>query len=44
MPVKTMLSAAMIPNIFFHVVTAYDILRSKGVPLAKKDYITPFFS
>lgn len=30
------------PNLFFHLVTAYDILRSKGVPLGKMDYITPF--
>lgn len=43
MSVKTMLTSAMVPNLFFHVVTAYDILRSKGVPLAKRDYLTPFF-
>ena len=28
-----------IPNFFFHVVTAYDILRSKGVPVGKQDYL-----
>lgn len=28
-----------LPNIFFHVTTAYDILRYKGVPLGKRDYI-----
>jgi uncharacterized protein len=28
-----------IPNFYFHVVTAYDILRSGGVPLAKSDYL-----
>jgi hypothetical protein len=28
-----------LPNFFFHVTTAYDILRHKGVPLAKKDYL-----
>ena len=28
-----------LPNFFFHVVTAYDILRHKGVPLTKKDYL-----
>jgi len=28
-----------IPNFFFHVTTAYDILRSKGVPLGKKDFL-----
>lgn len=26
-------------NFYFHVTTAYDILRWKGVPLAKKDYL-----
>ena len=28
-----------IPNFYFHVVTAYDILRSGGVPLGKSDYL-----
>lgn len=28
------------PHFYFHVVTAYDILRSSGVPLGKRDYIT----
>jgi len=28
-----------LPNFFFHVTTAYDILRHKGVPLIKKDYL-----
>jgi hypothetical protein len=27
------------PNFFFHVVTAYQILRHNGVPLGKMDYI-----
>lgn len=27
------------PNFYFHVTTAYDILRSKGLPLGKRDYI-----
>lgn len=30
------------PNLYFHVVTIYDILRSKGVPVGKRDYLTPF--
>lgn len=29
-------------NIFFHVTTAYGILRKEGVPLGKVDYILPF--
>ena len=28
-----------LPNFFFHATTAYDILRSKGVPLGKRDYM-----
>ncbi|MES2097192.1 MAG: DUF1993 domain-containing protein, partial [Pseudomonadota bacterium] len=28
-----------IPNFFFHVTTAYDILRMKGVPIGKRDYL-----
>ncbi|MEP7162772.1 MAG: DUF1993 domain-containing protein [Candidatus Moraniibacteriota bacterium] len=30
-----------LPNFFFHVVTAYGILRAQGVPLGKNDYIGP---
>lgn len=29
----------VIPNFQFHVVTAYDILRHKGVPLGKRDFL-----
>jgi len=28
-----------IPNFFFHVTTAYDILRNKGIPVGKKDFL-----
>lgn len=28
-----------LPNMFFHVVTAYNILRHNGVDLGKKDYL-----
>jgi len=30
-----------LPNFFFHVVTAYDILRHKGVQIGKLDYLGP---
>ncbi|MCJ1229788.1 hypothetical protein MMC12_006458 [Toensbergia leucococca] len=30
-----------LPNFWFHVVTAYDILRHAGVPLVKLDYLGP---
>lgn len=28
-----------LPNFFFHVTTAYDILRKEGVPVGKMDFI-----
>jgi hypothetical protein len=28
-----------VPNFFFHATTAYDILRTKGVALGKRDFI-----
>ncbi|QPC80019.1 hypothetical protein HYE68_010771 [Fusarium pseudograminearum] len=31
-----------IPNIFFHLTTAYAILRKEGVEIGKQDYIGPF--
>ncbi|CAN8105465.1 unnamed protein product [Discula destructiva] len=31
-----------LPNFFFHLNTGYSILRSKGVPLGKRDYLTSF--
>jgi len=29
----------VLPNVFFHVVTAYDILRHNGVEIGKMDYL-----
>ena len=29
----------LVPNFYFHYVTAYDILRHKGLPIGKKDYL-----
>jgi hypothetical protein len=28
-----------LPNFYFHVVTAYGVLRANGVELGKRDYI-----
>ena len=28
-----------LPNVFFHITTAYDLLRHNGVPLGKKDFL-----
>ncbi len=30
-----------LPNLYFHATTAYDILRMKGVPLGKRDFLGP---
>jgi hypothetical protein len=30
-----------LPNFYFHATTAYDILRMKGVPIGKRDYLGP---
>ena len=30
-----------LPNFFFHVTTAYDLLRHNDVPLGKRDFIGP---
>ena len=27
------------PNFYFHCATAYDILRMKGVPVGKRDFL-----
>jgi len=36
---RTLLLANSIPQFFFHVTTAYDLLRHAGVELVKKDYL-----
>jgi len=33
------LTGFALPNFYFHVVTAYDILRHNGVELGKRDYL-----
>lgn len=35
---ETLFLSFSLPNFHFHAVTAYDILRSRGVPLGKRDY------
>ena len=39
--VEGFLLSFSLPNLHFHATTAYDILRSKGVPLGKRDYLGP---
>src|SRR5512145_1189659 len=35
------LANVFLPNFYFHVTTAYDILRHNGVELGKRDFIGP---
>jgi uncharacterized protein len=38
---RSLLLTFSVPQFFFHVTTAYDILRHCGVELAKKDFLGP---
>lgn len=31
-----------LPNFYFHITTAYDVLRNQGVPVGKRDYLGRF--
>jgi uncharacterized protein len=35
---ETFILSFSLPNFYFHAVTAYDILRSHGVPIGKRDF------
>jgi uncharacterized protein len=35
---ETYLLSFLLPNFYFHAVTAYDILRTQGVPIGKTDF------
>jgi hypothetical protein len=35
---ESLILSFSLPNFYFHAVTAYDILRSRGIPLGKRDY------
>ena len=35
------LQGFILPNLYFHATTAYNILRRNGVPLGKKDFLRP---
>ncbi len=38
---ETYILSFALPHFHFHAVTAYDILRSQGVPIGKRDYEGP---
>ncbi len=29
----------VLPNLYFHVATAYDLMRNNGLPLSKRDFL-----
>ena len=33
------LTSFLVPNFFFHMTTAYNLLRQKGVPIGKREYL-----
>ncbi|KAJ5536614.1 hypothetical protein N7513_009800 [Penicillium frequentans] len=35
-------TSILLPNVYFHLTTAYGIMRKEGVPLEKVDYLTSF--
>jgi hypothetical protein len=39
MPGLDYVTQRALPNFFFHVTTAYNILRENGVPIGKRDYL-----
>lgn len=42
LPGVAYLNGYALPNIYFHLTTAYNILRKEGVPVGKMHYLTPF--
>jgi len=41
LPAEEYLYARQMPNFYFHVTTAYDLLRHGGVEIGKSDYLGP---
>ncbi|KAL7799220.1 hypothetical protein V8C37DRAFT_367031 [Trichoderma ceciliae] len=42
MPGANYANGYVLPNLFFHLTTAYNILRKEGVPLGKANYLESF--
>ena len=36
---ETFILSFSLPNFYFHAATTYDLLRMKGVPLGKRDFL-----
>jgi len=43
-PASKYLYTRVLPNVFFHCATTYDILRHNGVVLGKADFLGPLDS
>jgi hypothetical protein len=43
LPGQAYLLSWVLPNLYFHAATAYDILRRDGVELGKADFLGPLF-
>lgn len=41
MPVPRYITGFLLPNFYFHLTTTYNLLRSNGVPLGKRDFLVP---
>lgn len=35
---ESLILSFSLPNFYFHAVTAYDLLRSQGIPIGKQDF------
>ncbi|WP_072210047.1 DUF1993 domain-containing protein, partial [Pantoea dispersa] len=44
MPAARYLYGFALPSLFFHITTAYAILRHRGVPLGKRDFLGNYLS
>lgn len=40
LPARQYVSEYLLPNLYFHITTAYALLRSLGVPVGKADFMT----
>lgn len=36
---RTFVTTFALPNFYFHLTTAYDLMRMRGVPIGKRDYL-----
>lgn len=44
LPAAGYVNGYLVPNLFFHMTTVYNIFRMQGVPLGKRDYVAPYIN